>query len=109
MRRSILLLMLAGAMLLACAGVVLAQSPGASDPWQGGTPPETPTDKIPDRYIVVLDDDASDPGEVARGHAGEHGLAVGFVYRHAIKGYSATIPNEQALERVRNEDGVKYV
>jgi aqualysin 1 len=108
MRRSILLLMLAGAILLACAGVVLAQSPGASDPSRG-TPPETPTDNIPDRYIVVLDDDASDPGEVARGHAGKHGLAVGFVYRHAIKGYSATIPNEQALQRVRNEDGVKYV
>ena len=103
MRRAFVLLAVVGAMVLAFSGVVLAQSSG------GGTPPETPKGKIPDRYIVVLEDDAPDPGEVARQHANEHGLQTGFVYRHAIKGYSATIPNERALQRVRNETGVKYV
>jgi subtilisin family serine protease len=102
------LLTVVAAVVLAFSGAVLAQqtTPGSS---RGGAPPETPKDKIPDRYIVVLDDEAPDPGEVARQHANEHGLQAGFVYRHAIKGYSATIPNEQALQRVRNEDEVKYV
>ncbi len=108
MRRVSLLLTVVAAIVLAFSGAVLAQqtTPGSS---RGGAPPETPTDKIPDRYIVVLEDDAPDPGEVARQHANEHGLQTGFVYRYAIKGYSATIPNEQALQRVRNEDEVKYV
>jgi subtilisin family serine protease len=42
-------------------------------------------------YIVVLRDSA-DPLAVAREHASAHGLAVEHVYRHALKGYAATVP-----------------
>jgi len=45
----------------------------------------------PDRYIVVLRDDADAPA-VAREHANAYGLAVDHIYEHALKGYAATIP-----------------
>jgi subtilisin len=43
------------------------------------------------RYIVVLTDSVGSPGAVAAEHARAHGLAVGHVYRHALKGYSAVM------------------
>ncbi|MBD0356420.1 MAG: peptidase S8/S53 subtilisin kexin sedolisin, partial [Rubrobacter sp.] len=49
----------------------------------------------PDRYIVVLKESASDPGRAANGMARRYGLGVGFVYSHALKGFSAVIPNER--------------
>jgi subtilisin len=51
------------------------------------------------RYIVVLDDAVGSPSAVAAGHARTHGLAVGHVYRHVLKGYSAamTAADVQAL------------
>jgi subtilisin family serine protease len=64
------------------------------------------------RYIVVLDEDVADPATVAAQHARRFGLEVGFTYRWALKGYSATIPNARLAElradpRVRliSEDG----
>jgi len=108
MRKTILLVTLIAAVLLAFSGVVLAQNTSTPDASRG-TPPKTPKDKIADRYIVVLNDDVSDPATVANQHANEHAFQVGFVYRNTIKGYSATIPNAQALERIRDKDEVKYV
>jgi subtilisin len=51
------------------------------------------------RYIVVLNDAVASPGAAAAEHARTHGLAVGHVYRHALKGYSAamTAADAQAL------------
>ena len=40
-------------------------------------------------YIVVLK--GADARAVARQHAGSHGAKVGFVYRHALQGYSAQL------------------
>ena len=42
-------------------------------------------------YIVVVKGSAASPGRVAQRHAGRYGAKVGFVYRHALKGYSATL------------------
>jgi subtilisin len=42
-------------------------------------------------YIVVLKDTAASPSTVARSHADRYGARVGHVYRHALKGYSATL------------------
>jgi subtilisin len=42
-------------------------------------------------YIVVLKGSAASPGSVAQRHAGRYGARVGFVYSHALKGYSATL------------------
>ena len=41
--------------------------------------------------IVVLKD-GTNPAAVAADHAARSGVDVGFVYRHALKGYSAVVP-----------------
>jgi hypothetical protein len=48
---------------LSCAGVVLAQ-------------PQTPQERIPDRYIVVFEEGVRDPATVANEHARENGLQL---------------------------------
>jgi subtilisin len=45
-------------------------------------------------YIVVLKDSAN-PSTTARAHAGRFGARVGHVYRHALKGYSATLSSDR--------------
>jgi subtilisin family serine protease len=47
------------------------------------------------RYIVTLRDSVADPAAVAHAHSARFGLRIGYVYRNALKGYSATLP--QAL------------
>jgi subtilisin family serine protease len=104
MRRAVLLVTMVGATLLAFGGVVLAQQQG------GGAPPRTPTDKIPDTYIVVFDEGAvGDPRAVANEHAQANGLRLKHVYRRAIEGYAAVFPNEQSRQRVENDPRVDYV
>ena len=107
-KRAVLLLTVVAAMLLAFSGVVLAQqertAPASS---QGGTPPKTPTEKIPDSYIVVLKS-GQDPAQKANQHAREQGLQVRHVYDRALKGYSAVIPQNR-LEAIENDPNVDYV
>ncbi len=107
MRRTLLLLTMVGAMLLAFSGVLLAQG-APPDASQDAGPPKTPTGKIPDQYVVVLKDDVGDPGAVAREHAQRHGAEVIHTYQHAIKGYAARIP-ETRLEAVRDDPRVQFV
>jgi subtilisin family serine protease len=91
-------------MLLAFGGVLLGQQQG------GGAPPRTPTDKIPDTYIVVFEEAAvGDPRAVADEHARANGLRLKHVYRRAIEGYAAVFPNEQSRQRVENDPRVDYV
>ncbi|MDQ3770232.1 MAG: peptidase S8, partial [Actinomycetota bacterium] len=54
--------------------------------------PAAGTAAQPDRYIVVLKDSASQPGAVADEHRRRFGAQPTHVYRHALKGYAATIP-----------------
>ena len=58
-------------------------------------------------YVVVLEQGA-DPAAVAAEHASELGVDVGFVYRHALAGYSATIP-AGSLDALRADARVAYV
>jgi len=62
----------------------------------------------PERYIVVLNGGVSDSGEVARDHGRRLGASVDFVYGHALKGYSATIPSER-VAALRADSRVDYV
>jgi subtilisin family serine protease len=62
----------------------------------------------PERYVVVLKDGASDPGRAAEGMARRYGLGVGFVYGHALEGFSARIPNGR-LGAVRADERVQRV
>jgi subtilisin family serine protease len=58
-------------------------------------------------YIVVLDAGAN-PAAVAADHADTLGVQVGFVYRHALKGYSAAVP-AAALDELEADARVAFV
>jgi aqualysin 1 len=92
---SVLLASMVAAMLLVC-GAVLAQTQSSK-----AVGP-------PDRYIVVLKESSSDPGWAADGMARRYGLGGGPVYSHALKGFSAVIPNER-VAAVRADERVEYV
>ena len=96
MKRMTALLAAVGALLLVYASGVLAQ-------------PETPTQKIPDRYIVVFEDGVQRPAALANEHARAYGLQMRFVYTSAIEGYAAVFPNDRALRRVQSDPRVAYV
>ena len=61
-----------------------------------------------DSYIVVLKDNVSDAGAVAREHQRRHGADVGFVYGHALKGYSAQLAGGR-VDSVRADSRVARV
>jgi len=61
-----------------------------------------------DGYIVVLHDNVASPAAAAREIAGQVGGQVGFVYEHALKGFSIRLP-EQALMALERNPNVKYV
>ncbi len=101
MRKVVLLLTMAVALSLACAGVVLAQ--------ENSTPGQGPTEGvIPGQYIVVLEEGVRDPTAVAREHAQSHNAQVLHTYQHTIEGYAARIP-ERRLDEVRSDERVAYV
>ena len=91
-------------MVLACAGVALAQA--SNNPGRGQGPPEG---VIPGQYIVVFDEgEVRDPTAVARAHAQGNGAEVLYTYQYALEGYAARIP-ERRLDEVRNDPRVAYV
>src|SRR5215213_8320477 len=96
-RRLITLLAVVGAILSLHAGGVLAQEQ-----------PQTSQQSTADRYIVVLNDNVSQPGQVANAHAKKYAAQVGFVYSHAIKGYSAVVPDNR-LDNIKEAPSVAYV
>jgi subtilisin family serine protease len=64
-----------------------------------------PTD---DRFVVVLEDGVTHPAEVAREHGRRYEAQVGFVYRHALEGYSARVPGRE-LGALRSDRRVAFV
>jgi len=64
--------------------------------------------RIPGHYIVVLEDSTDHPGAVAQAQTDAHGGRLGFVYRYALKGYSAELSDE-AVEALRSDPRVKSV
>lgn len=62
----------------------------------------------PQRYIVVLHDDAGDPGDVAADHGRRYEARAEHVYRHALRGYSAVVPSER-IAALRADRRVRYV
>ncbi len=64
---------------------------------------------IPEQYIVVLKDDIGrSVPDVANEMAKVHGFQIGHVYQHALKGFSAVIPDAR-LERVKNDPRVERI
>ena len=93
MRKMALLLALVAATTLLAAGVAFTQVPASGDSH---------------RYIVVLEDNVDSPSRVVNGIDQQQDLEVGFVYSNALKGFSATIPDEH-LAAVRADPRVAYV
>lgn len=60
------------------------------------------------RYIVVLEDSVRDPRAVANEHSRSQNARVGYVYEHALKGYSATM-SDVAAARIASDHRVSYV
>jgi subtilisin family serine protease len=63
---------------------------------------------IPDRYVVVFNDDVRDAPGLARQLAAAHGGTVHYTYQHAIKGFAATLP-AAAARALESNPNVKYV
>jgi len=64
---------------------------------------------VPDRYIVVLKgDDVPNAPAAAEAVARAHGLQVGHVYQHALKGFSAAVPAGR-LGALARDPRVAYV
>jgi len=62
----------------------------------------------PGHYIVVLRQSVTQLPEVASEMARAYGLQIGFVYQHALKGFSARVP-EGRLNALQNDPRVEYV
>lgn len=69
--------------------------------------PSIARDVVPGRYIVVLREFA-EPVQTARDIEPTYGAKVRHVYRHALRGFSAEIP-DAVLEAVRRDQRVRYV
>jgi subtilisin len=70
---------------------------------------ETNGEKIPNQYIVVLEDDfLSSPGNSAL-KARSQGAELKHVYQHALKGYAISVPNDKTLDDVMKNPEVDYV
>ena len=112
-----MLFAIAAATLLACAGVVLAQSTGSGSEQTVGEELVADTSSldagevIPDRYIVVLREDVSpDPAVAAEALAEtlDSDLEVTHIYENALEGFAAEIPDEQ-VDDVRSDPRVEFV
>jgi aqualysin 1 len=93
LRRIAILLALVAATTLLAAGVAFTQAP----------------EEDADPYIVVLEESVDNPSQVAQGiDQRQEGFDVGFVYREALEGFSAEIPDD-SVDDVRNNPKVAYV
>src|SRR5215218_10084100 len=107
-----LLLTMGTAMLLACAGVALAQA-AQPDPAQGEEPAASNSspdaeEVIPNHYIVALDKDVASPASVARDLAGQLDFETTNVYDDALEGFAAEVPSE-SLSALRSDPRVDFV
>ena len=95
MRRIAILIVLMTATTLLLAGAAFTQAPEGEE------------DTNP--YIVVLEDGAAEPAQVAEGIEGrQEALDVGYVYSETIEGFSAQIP-DGSVDEVRDNPRVAYV
>jgi subtilisin len=112
MRRTVLLLTMLGAMLVAFSGVVLAQQSGhdRTAPSAGehrAAMEESAGKALPGRYIVVLKSEAN-ARKVAEEQSRTLGAEVTSIYEHALRGYAAKIPSARLAE-VKADPRVKFV
>jgi subtilisin family serine protease len=61
-----------------------------------------------ERIVVVLHDNVADPEAAAADLASWHSAKVGFVYRHALSGFSAEVPSHR-INALARDPRVAYV
>jgi hypothetical protein len=78
-----------------------------------GSPPSQPDrtgQKVPNQYIVVLNDNASKTPSQAAEEAKDKGAQVLHIYESAVKGFSVRVSNEHVLEAIiKNNPDIDYV
>jgi hypothetical protein len=77
------------------------------EPWECGEEEPEETPEI-GRYIIVFQAWVEDPAAVAHEQVDKYGGQLGFIYEHALKGYSAGYPTN-VVDDLENEPTVKYV
>jgi Peptidase inhibitor I9 len=92
-----------------CDSEEAPESPCMIEPWEC-EPEEKPElcNREFGRYIVVFWDWAEDPETLAHEQVEKYGGKLGFVYKYALKGYSAEYP-KNVIDSVSNEPSVHYV
>jgi len=65
-------------------------------------------DVVPDSYIIVLNENSDLPDKVASDMANKYGVSPQHIYSHALKGFSATVP-EGRLNALKNDPRIKYI
>jgi subtilisin family serine protease len=103
-------------LLAVSSALVLAScqdTPTSSQPEPAGGPtPELATlsreQTLPDRWFVVFADQRNDPGDLPDRLVGAGGGRLHYTYRHAFKGFAATLP-AAAVEALRRNPLVAYV
>ncbi|MBI4066911.1 S8 family serine peptidase [Candidatus Gottesmanbacteria bacterium] len=63
---------------------------------------------LPDQYIVVLKDSVDDSENAAEDLQKKHNLSIDFIYKKALKGFSAKM-NTEKLEKVKADPRVLFV
>lgn len=96
--------------MLALIGATLVV--GCEEPTRPGIDERLASDRqvvaVPDRYVVVFNDDVDDPPGLARGMATAHGLVLRHTYSRALKGFAAVVPPGR-VEALRDDPRVRYV
>ncbi|HEX8864125.1 MAG TPA: S8 family peptidase, partial [Lentzea sp.] len=99
-----------GVAAIAAVGTVLALPQAAAAQPEGPIVAESAPNAVQDSYIVVLKDTVSrsEVGGRAGDLASRYGGKIGFTYRAAFKGFSATLSKQQA-KRLAADPAVAYV
>ncbi|WP_112266912.1 S8 family peptidase [Lentzea terrae] len=99
-----------GVAAIAAVGTVFALPQAAAAQPEGPIVAESAPNAVQDSYIVVLKDTMtrSEVGGRAGDLAGRYGGKIGFTYRAAFKGFSATLSKQQA-KRLAADPAVLYV
>lgn len=63
---------------------------------------------VPDRYMVIFNDDVHQPAEAARQVAAAHGIELRHTYAAALKGFSGVVPAGR-LNGLRNDPRVARI
>ena len=106
-KRTLLLLTVMAAMLLAFSGVVLAQQT-TPDRGQRSAQSAEEGGVIPGKFIIELKEDVGGPKGVADEHSRRFGANVTHVYKEVLNGYAADL-SERGLSEVRADNRVQSV